>query len=141
MYNHIIYNNNNNNSNNNTHSVRIAKYSRAKDKLWTIPRAATLQVHLNHGKCLRLAARIVQSRAKYEEGLRDGREIELLPQEEEILMADWMYMEDYSKQGPWTEIHCMEMNGTGGLDTLSSWLNSDDSFDDTSPSLVFVART
>ena len=83
---------------------RNRKILRAKDKLWTIPRAATLQVHLNHGKCIRLAARIVQSRAKYEEGLRDGREIELLPQEEEILMADWMYMEDYSKQGPCTEI-------------------------------------
>ena len=33
----------------------------------------------------------------------------------------------------------MEMNGTGGLDTISSCLNSDDGFDDTS--LVFVART
>jgi len=76
---------------------------------------------------------------KYEEGLRDGREIKLLPQEEEMLMADWMDMEEYSNQGPWTEIPLYGYEWDWGVDALSSCLNSDDSFDDTS--LVFVART
>ena len=48
----------------------------------------------------------------YEEKLREGSEIELLPQEEEILCADWIDMEDYAHQGVWKESPLYkEMNG------------------------------
>ncbi|KAL7527517.1 hypothetical protein ACHAXR_001995, partial [Thalassiosira sp. AJA248-18] len=40
---------------------------------------------------------------KYEQRLKEGGEVELLPQEEEILMADWLDMEDYSQQKVWRE--------------------------------------
>ncbi|KAL7534512.1 hypothetical protein ACHAWF_004855 [Thalassiosira exigua] len=40
---------------------------------------------------------------KYEERLNNGGEVELLPQEEEILMADWIDMEDYASQNVWRE--------------------------------------
>ena len=49
---------------------------------------------------------------KYEEALREGKDIELLPQEEEILCADWIDMEDYAVQGVWIESPLYkEMNG------------------------------
>ena len=40
---------------------------------------------------------------KYEQLLKQGGEIELLPQEEEILCADWIDLEDYAVQGLWTQ--------------------------------------
>jgi len=40
---------------------------------------------------------------KYETLVNQGGEIELLPQEEEILCADWIDMEDYAVQGVWTQ--------------------------------------
>mmetsp|Transcript_29997 Transcript_29997/g.45144 ORF Transcript_29997/g.45144 Transcript_29997/m.45144 type:complete len:398 (-) Transcript_29997:75-1268(-) len=40
---------------------------------------------------------------KYETLVKQGGEIELLPQEEEILCADWIDMEDYAVQGVWTQ--------------------------------------
>merc|ERR1719253_1221546 len=49
---------------------------------------------------------------KYEEALREGKDIELFPQEEEILCADWIDMEDYAVQGLWIESPLYkEMNG------------------------------
>jgi len=49
---------------------------------------------------------------KYEEMLKRGGEVELLPQEEEILMADWIDMEDYARQSLWRESPLYkEMNG------------------------------
>ena len=48
----------------------------------------------------------------YEQTLQEGGEVELLPQEEEILMAEWMDMEDYSQQHIWRESPLYkEMNG------------------------------
>ena len=41
--------------------------------------------------------------AKYEKLVEDGKEIELLPQEEEILCADWIDIEDYAKQQLWSD--------------------------------------
>mmetsp|Transcript_6702 Transcript_6702/g.14617 ORF Transcript_6702/g.14617 Transcript_6702/m.14617 type:complete len:340 (-) Transcript_6702:77-1096(-) len=38
-----------------------------------------------------------------EERIRQGGEVELLPQEEEILMADWIEMEDYAEQLVWQQ--------------------------------------
>lgn len=38
---------------------------------------------------------------KYEEALRAGGDVELLPQEEEILMAKWMDFEHYANQKLW----------------------------------------
>lgn len=40
---------------------------------------------------------------KYETLVKQGGEIELLPQEEEILCADWIDMEDYAVQGVWSQ--------------------------------------
>ncbi|EED90972.1 predicted protein, partial [Thalassiosira pseudonana CCMP1335] len=40
---------------------------------------------------------------KYEQRLEEGGDIELLPQEEEILCADWIDMEDYAHQSVWKE--------------------------------------
>lgn len=49
---------------------------------------------------------------KYEKALREGKDIELLPQEEEILCADWIDMDDYAVQGVWRESPLYkEMNG------------------------------
>lgn len=39
----------------------------------------------------------------YENLLNEGKEIELVPQEEEILCADWINMEDYAQQKIWAE--------------------------------------
>mmetsp|Transcript_24828 Transcript_24828/g.52620 ORF Transcript_24828/g.52620 Transcript_24828/m.52620 type:complete len:432 (+) Transcript_24828:163-1458(+) len=47
-----------------------------------------------------------------EENVKQGGEVELLPQEEEILMADWIDMEDYAQQMVWRESPLYkEMNG------------------------------
>lgn len=44
--------------------------------------------------------------------MEQGGDIELLPQEEEILMADWINMEFYAAQGTWRESPLYkEMNG------------------------------
>jgi len=49
---------------------------------------------------------------KYEMALQEGKDVELLPQEEEILCADWIDMEDYAVQGVWRESPLYkEMNG------------------------------
>mmetsp|Transcript_551 Transcript_551/g.1125 ORF Transcript_551/g.1125 Transcript_551/m.1125 type:complete len:403 (+) Transcript_551:71-1279(+) len=49
---------------------------------------------------------------KYEEVLKNGGEIEISPQEEEILCADWMDLEDYAHQSVWRESPLYkEMNG------------------------------
>lgn len=49
---------------------------------------------------------------KYEERLKEGGEVELLPQEEEILMADWIDMDFYANQETWKESPLYkEMNG------------------------------
>lgn len=49
---------------------------------------------------------------KYEQRLEEGGDIELLPQEEEILCADWIDMEDYAHQSVWKESPLYkEMNG------------------------------
>lgn len=49
---------------------------------------------------------------KYDKLLEEGSEIELLPQEEEILCADWIDMEDYAEQKFWRESPLYkEMNG------------------------------
>ena len=49
---------------------------------------------------------------KYDNLLREGKDIELLPQEEEILCADWIDMDDYAVQGVWRESPLYkEMNG------------------------------
>ena len=49
---------------------------------------------------------------KYLDKINQGGDIELLPQEEEILMADWIDLEDYATQGVWTESPLYrEMNG------------------------------
>ena len=49
---------------------------------------------------------------KYEEKLVEGGEVELLPQEEEILLADWIDMEFYANQDTWKESPLYkEMNG------------------------------
>jgi ADP-ribose pyrophosphatase YjhB (NUDIX family) len=49
---------------------------------------------------------------KYDKLLDEGKEIELLPQEEEILCADWIDMEDYAQQKVWKESPLYkEMNG------------------------------
>jgi len=41
---------------------------------------------------------------KYEEQLENGEgEVELLPQEEEILEAKWIQLEDYANQSVWKE--------------------------------------
>jgi len=48
---------------------------------------------------------------KYETLVKQGGEIELLPQEEEILCADWIDLEDYAVQGVWSQSPlCKEMN-------------------------------
>ena len=50
--------------------------------------------------------------SKYDEVVRKGEDIEILPQEEEILCADWMEMEDYAEQNLWRESPLYkEMNG------------------------------
>ena len=50
--------------------------------------------------------------SKYDKLLEEGKDIELLPQEEEILCADWIDMEDYAKQKVWKESPLYrEMNG------------------------------
>jgi ADP-ribose pyrophosphatase YjhB (NUDIX family) len=49
---------------------------------------------------------------RYDKLLEDGKEIELIPQEEEILCADWIDMEDYAQQQVWKESPLYkEMNG------------------------------
>lgn len=49
---------------------------------------------------------------KYEEIIRAGGEVELSPQEEEILAADWIDVEDYAEQDVWRESPLYnEMNG------------------------------
>ena len=40
---------------------------------------------------------------EYEERLKNGGELELRPQEEEIQSAEWIDMEDYSSQNIWRE--------------------------------------
>lgn len=40
---------------------------------------------------------------KYNELINEGKDIELIPQEEEILCADWIDMEDYAGQNVWRE--------------------------------------
>eukprot|EP00985_Skeletonema_marinoi_P029437 scaffold27852_cov73-Skeletonema_marinoi.AAC.2 len=47
--------------------------------------------------------RLMELAPKYETLVKQGGEIELLPQEEEILCADWIDMEDYAVQGVWTQ--------------------------------------
>lgn len=86
---------------------------------------------------------------KYEQKLREGGEVELLPQEEEILMADWIDMEFYAHQGTWKESPLYkEMNGAmiraakRGI-TYSSANNdqsSEDGGDDNDESHGFVAK-
>lgn len=50
--------------------------------------------------------------SKHVEGLKEGREIELVPQEEEILDADWIEIEDYINQSTWKDSPLYkEMNG------------------------------
>lgn len=50
--------------------------------------------------------------SKYVEGLNEGKDIELVPQEEEILDADWIEIEEYSNQSVWKESPLYkEMNG------------------------------
>ncbi|KAL7521928.1 hypothetical protein ACHAWX_007152 [Stephanocyclus meneghinianus] len=50
--------------------------------------------------------------SKYNQLLEEGKEIELLPQEEEILCANWIDMEDYARQKVWKESPLYkEMNG------------------------------
>lgn len=49
---------------------------------------------------------------EYDESIKQGGDVELLPQEEEILMVDWMHMEDYANQLVWRESPLYnEMNG------------------------------
>ena len=49
---------------------------------------------------------------QYDKLLQEEKEIELRPQEEEILDADWIEMEEYSEQGVWRESPLYrEMNG------------------------------
>ena len=43
--------------------------------------------------------------------IKGGREVDMLPQEEEILMANWMDMEEYVEQKVWMEsVLYREMN-------------------------------
>jgi 8-oxo-dGTP pyrophosphatase MutT (NUDIX family) len=50
--------------------------------------------------------------SRYDKLLEDGKEIELMPQEEEILCADWIDMEDYTQQKVWKGSPLYkEMNG------------------------------
>jgi len=49
---------------------------------------------------------------EYEQTVKNGGDIELIPQEEEILMADWIDMDFYATQGVWSESPLYkEMNG------------------------------
>jgi hypothetical protein len=82
---------------------------------------------------------------EYERLLREGGEIDLVPQEEEILMADWIDFDSYAQQGLWKESPLYrEMNramlrsigkGGGGFHSDSD----DDDGDDDEPH-GFVAK-
>ena len=51
-------------------------------------------------------------KSEVEEKVKNGGDIELIPQEEEILMADWIDMDFYATQGVWSESPLYkEMNG------------------------------
>ena len=80
-----------------------------------------------------------------EERVRNGGEVELLPQEEEILQADWIDMEDYATQGVWRESPLYRtMNGAmlkaakKGISYSS--LNGDEGGDGDNESHGFVAK-
>ena len=79
-----------------------------------------------------------------ERRLREGGDVDLVPQEEEILMADWIDFEMYANQGIWKESPLYkEMNGAmlrSAKRGISYSNSADDDDDDDDESHGFVAK-
>ena len=78
---------------------------------------------------------------EYEQRLKEGGDVDLLPQEEEILMADWIDFEFYAHQGVWKESPLYkEMNGAMLRAAKKGIYYSNSVDDDNRESHGFVAK-